>query len=271
MNKSNSSNKLDFPSEEQIELLLKGIQPKPSLRFHQRMGNQLWKRAGRGSIWAGIQLRGLPAMLILGMILVLGMSLATPSLEVLANRIAQFFNISPDEQITIQIPVEDLTDPEARFDLSILEAEEMAGFQAKTPLNLPAGFSFKGAEHHPTRNAIVLNYISGTGDILRISQRPFGVEYQTISANADIEIVNIGDTTGEYVAGGWTTTTSGIPEETPNSEVTLQASWDPDAHIQILRWQDQETIFEIIFSGSQTDSESHLGKNELIRLAEDLH
>jgi len=271
MNKNNSPNSPDIPTEEQVELLFSDIQPKPSSEFFQRMEGQPWKRGRRGLLWVKLPLRKLPAMLILGMILVLIVSFASPSIEVLANRIARFFSASPSDQITIKIPIENLTDPEARFNLRILEAEEMAGFPVKTPKKLPKGFIFAGAEYHPTRNAIVLNYISDAGDIFRISQRPIGVEYQNISADAGIEIVEVGNMTGEYVAGGWTTTTTGIPNKTPETEITLQASWDPNAHLQILRWQDQDYIFEIIFSGNQPERSDHLGKNDLIHLAEDLH
>jgi hypothetical protein len=271
MNTIFSDKKPEIPSEEQIEHLLREIQPEPGPQFHQRMENQPWKQGGHGPLWAGIKLRGLPATLILGLILVLIVSFASPALKVLANQIAQFFKSSSSEQITIQIPIEDLIDPEARFNINIAEAEQLAGFLAKTPASLPPGFSFNGAEYHPTRNAIVLDYQTKTGGILRISQRLIGVEYQNVSANAGIEIVEIGSVTGEYVVGGWKTTTVGVLDQTPDAEITLQAIWDPDASLQILRWQDNEMLYEIIFGGDCPEDEGCLDKFDLIDLAEDLH
>jgi hypothetical protein len=271
MNKIFSDKKPQIPSEEQIEHLLREIQPEPDPRFHQRMVNQPWKQGGRSPFWVRIQPRGLPATLILGLILALIVSFASPSLKVLANRIAQFFKSSSSEQITIQIPIEDLIDPEARFNINITEAEQLAGFPAQLPARLPPGFSFKGAEYHPTRNAIVLDYQTKTGSILRISQRLIGVEYQNVSANAGIEIVEIGSVTGEYVAGGWRTSSAGVLDRTPGAEITLQAIWDPDASLQILRWQENEMLYEIIFGGNCPENEDYLDKFDLIDLAEDLH
>jgi hypothetical protein len=231
------------------------------------MENQPWKRGRSGSLWAGIRLRGLPATLILGLIFVLVVSLASPSLEVLANQITKFFRSSPSDQITIQIPIEDIIDPEARFNLSISEAEELAGFHPKTPASLPQGFSFSGAEHLATQNTIIMNYTSDAGDILRISQRPIGVEYQNISADAGIEIVEIGDSTGEYVIGSWKTTSAEVSDETPNIVITLQANWDPEARIQILRWQENEYLFKIIYRGTSDIESYDLDKDDLIRIA----
>lgn len=270
MNKIFTDEKPKIPSEEQIELLLRGIQPQPGPKFHQRMENQPWKQGRYSPFWVRFKLRGLPAILILGLILVLIVSFASPALKVLANQIAQFFKSSSSEQIIIQIPIEDLIDPEGRFNINIEEAEELAGFPAKIPSSLPSGFSFNGAEYHPTRNAIVLDYQTKTGGILRISQRPIGVEYQNVSVNAGIEIVEIGSVTGEYVAGGWKATSTSITEETPDAEITLQAIWDPNASLQILRWQENEMLYEIIFGGGCPGEEGCLDKNDLIDLAEDL-
>ena len=111
----------------------------------------------------------------------------------------------------------------------------------------------------------MLNYTS-PGPMLRISQRRVSSEYQSVGVSATVETVTIGEVTGEYVSGAWT-----VPKtETITPTSTIQANWNPDANFQLLRWQENDILYEIISGGGSPDEVGYLTKNQLINLAENL-
>ena len=258
------------PSEEQIEILLRMIKPNPGIRFHKKMENQPWNRNRRNLFGAGFKLRTLPATLIVSLIFIILISLASPSLEVLANRISQFFSLSSGDHITIEIPAEDLVNPDAEFSLTVYDAKGLAGYPLYISNAKLDNYHFTGAAYDGVRKAVILNFTTESGDqILRFSQRPIGVEYQGISANAKVESVKIGSLNGEYVMGGWKIVEANLEPE-KSTPTTHQAIWETDNSIQYLRWQANDMVFEIFFSGVNPDTPGFLNKSDLIALAEDL-
>jgi hypothetical protein len=195
--------------------------------------------------------------------------LLAPNLEVLAQRIAQFFTTTPD-QVTIEMPIADLGIPETRFALSVAEAADRAGFDLKEPQSLPPEYTLVGAYVNEARGAVTLNYQTDSGMILWITQRTAGVEYQRISVQALVERVNVGGFEGEYVEGGWITSQPAESGPTPALTVTLQAVWDPQANIHFLRWQENDILYELFFSGADPNLPGYLGKDEMIASAESL-
>ena len=98
-------------------------------------------------------------------------------------------------------------------------------------------------------------------------------EYQQIGVSAEVETVQIGSVPGEYVTGAWT-----LPEVESAIEVTqfgkttpVQATWDPEAEVQMLRWVEDEMLFEIIFGGCSPNTPGYLSKHDLIALAESMY
>jgi len=88
-----------------------------------------------------------------------------------------------------------------------------------------------------------------------------------------VEIIQIGNVPGEYVTGAWT-----IPEVESAIELTefgktttLQATWDPNAEIQMLRWVQNEMLFEIVFGGGDPKMPGYLTKLDLIAIAESMY
>jgi hypothetical protein len=211
-----------------------------------------------------------PAFLALILILVILITLVSPSVQAFAQKIAQYFAQATSDQVTITVPVESAVTSEVQFPLSVDEAEALAGFSAKLPALLPEGFTFSGANFKSDRQAIVLDYVpTHSGEILRISQRRVGLDYQSIGASATVEIVQIGEMTGEYVTGAWKIL-DGQSEIQPDSPLTVEANWDPDAQVQILRWQDGDILYEIIYGGGRPGNINTLGKNDIISLARNL-
>lgn len=257
---------------EQIKSLIDRIQPEPSPRFHQRMQDQPWFQSKPHSTGLSSSHRLILSAALIS-IFVFFFSLLTPSLEVVAQRLIQFFHPFTSDRITVQVPLEEISDPQHRFTLSIPEAETRAGFEFIEPMNLPGGYTLQGAVFHSERNAIEVNYLSDIdGYFLLISQRPSGEDYQKIGAEAVVEEVQIGNIRAEYVTGAWTIpeVESAITEESNISTPTLEVSWNPDAGVQVLRWQKGVILFEIIFAGNNPESPGFLTKPDLIEIAESM-
>ncbi len=136
------------------------------------------------------------------------------------------------------------------------------------PEYLPDGYSFQGAGYNDARKVVTLSYESDDGSIIRISQRPKGVEYQSISVNAKVERVNIGPYSGEYVEGSWKVVEPNPLQLQSTLTVTLQADWNPQASTKFLRWQQMDMLIEIVYNGSSDDSSKILEKSDLITIAE---
>jgi hypothetical protein len=257
-----------IPTEEEIAELLGRIQPRPEPRFHHRMSQQPWNRNGR-ALWGRIKSLRFAATLGLILILVIGVSIFTPSFDTLAQRLSQFFFPSESERSTVEIDPREISHPLERFDLSVAEAENLAGFQLKTPLELPPSFEFTGADYDEILQAAILNYTTPGGQlVLHISQQLLGSNYQSIGPTAKIESVNIGAFTGEYVAGGWKIP---VPEVESGLEAeaiitTPQVVWDAEVNLQTLRWTDGTFLYEIMLAGDP-EQPAHLDKNDLISLA----
>ena len=254
--------------QEQIESLLNRIKPKPSPRFHQHMQDQPWNQS-KPSIYGTIT-RRLAIAIIWAIVLVLFISLLTPTLNVVAQRWLQFFLPAHSNQATVQVPQREI---DLDFSLSLPEAENQAGFKAIQPDWLPKGYQFEGAAYQFERQAIVLKFVTQDGGHqLRILQRTQGPDFQRIGGGAQVEIVKIGEISGEYVSGAWTIpeVKSSRDEITNGGSPTLEIKWNPEAGIQFLRWENDRMLFEIFYVGNSTE-DVDLTKTDLITIAKSMH
>jgi hypothetical protein len=264
-------NQLEFqvPDESDIEYLFSTIRFQPSARFYNQRRSKPWDQKNRKFYFSLLHPKGLlTALAFLAVIFLIFMS---PSLEAVANRISRYFTPASSDQFIAQMPLFDLVDPGTRVFNTIQGAAEVVGFNIRSPYPIPNGYKFMGAEYKPDREVVILNYNSQDGNILRISQRRKGIEYQRISINAQIENVKINGEDGEYVEGGWKATSTHFGEPTSILTITIQAHWDPDVNIHFLRWQENDILYEIIFSGVDSNSDEYLDKFDLISIAENLH
>jgi hypothetical protein len=256
------------PDIEEIEKLIQKIQPIPTERFHRRMAKTPWNRTYHLPFQEILRRPQTVAFFCLILILATILILGLPSLNAVADRIAQFFTSNLDGAVEIEIPPIWFSEDEAQLSTTLSEAVIQAGFEIKEPQKLPDGYLPAGILYNPKRKSITLRYKSLEGSILRITQRPAGIEYQSISVQANVEKVKIRNLTGEYVSGGWRVTQ---PEGTnPSITVTVQAVWDTDANIHFLRWQEDDILCEILFSSPDRESLSKLDKHDLIDIAENL-
>jgi len=260
-----------IPTEDEITKLLSKIQPQPEPGFRQKMAGQPWNHQGRMVLWTGFTPRRTMATIGLVLLVVVGVSLLSPSVNTLAQRFTQFFSPSSRSQVIPEISPLEPNPILERFNLTITEAEILAGFEMKTPRDISQEFNLRGAAYDQLREAIILHYTTESGGlVLRISQQKIDSDYQGIGPEAEVEIISVGPYTGEFVAGGWKITEVESEADATQSPDTPQTVWNAKVNLQTLRWTDGEFLFEIILAGGLNQT-GYLDKDDLIALANRMH
>ncbi len=256
------------PSIDEIEAMLRGFRPEPGEQFYRRMQNAPWmtrQPARRG--WLGLS-KGLrvAAYGLIACLVLVGALLTVPSLRVVGSQLFRFFSPAESDRQNIQVivPTPGLS-PE--YSLTLDQAQETAGFPIRQPAYLPAGLRFEGARYNSLIHSVGLRYTSPTGSLI-FNQRPTRAanESSSISPNAPVVTIQVGDSYGEYVSGGWILASEPeqpIEKVTPGTPVNLRLYWDPELPQQILRWEMGDMSYEIICS-----SGGSLTQKDLIRIAE---
>jgi len=159
----------------------------------------------------------------------------------------------------IQSAIKETPTPEPiSFNLTITEAETLAGFHILEPTHLPTGFVLEGASYDATSQKATLRYISqNDSGVLYIFQER-GTLMQGPAIQPYTTPIVIGDFKGEYSRGAWVY----------ESQNTTTPTWDPNADHYSLRWQQGEWIISIDFLGGETITPLLL--DELIRIAESM-
>jgi hypothetical protein len=259
------------PRPECPEMLLARFQPLPSSHFYQRMSNAPWmKDKSTRSLWS-LRPRLALGFLALLVILLLVSLLAFQPIQAIARQVMFYFIVEPKDELTIQVtlsPTHDLNNYMSveNFPLTLSQAQAQAGFTLKQLTNLSSGPQLIGANYDPEIQAVTQLY-EGKGYNLLLIQRPLadGDEFFSIGASAQVEIVQIGDTEAEYVAGGWKANLDEQSTSASGTQVNLGASWDSSLPQYTLRWKSGAFAFELRSSGSQAPQ-----KSDLIALAEGL-
>ncbi len=256
------------------------FRPQPSDRFHHKIAEMPWRRAvrtprdrqERGATRHFFQTRSRAALAfsVLSLVVLL-LYLATPGGWAAAQRFARFFERTESDRTPLQVTLGPAGQP-PQFNLSLAEAEKLAGFTVGTPAALPREFALLGAAFEPKTATVTLNYQAAFSEqILRLSQRRLGpgTDVALVGLTAEVEHVAVGKSTGEYVSGAWRLPDlKGSLDET--LIVALEADWDPAAHIQLLRWQNEDFLFEILLVGSSEGGLGGLDKAALIAVAESI-
>jgi hypothetical protein len=259
--------------EQKVLSLLDSFQPHPSDHFYKRLADAPWKHSEAlhpRVLQTKIRRPGLLTMATAVVtIFLLIIAFANPSVRATAQRFAQFFIPGNSDSLPVEIgPV----DSDYTYNLTMDQAGEMAGFAVKQPTILPNEVYLGGAAYAPATNTVILDYqTDNSNQIIRVTQRTgqFMENIARIGVNAEVETVQFGSLTGEYVIGGWR-----LPEIAPSlksagpgMKVTLEANWDPEAKIQILRWQEGNMFYEILTIGATTPHLDDLAKEDLIAAA----
>jgi hypothetical protein len=279
------------PSEEEIAALMQAFKPQPSENFYQRMENAPWAASRKTN-------KRLPAFMnrLFGMestsplpdlrvalasiailLVIIVVTLASPSLQAVAQQILQFIIPAPTDELTLQVTVQpsgtqDALNAAERYPLTLTQVEETAGYSVKAISELPQGITFTGARYNPNLQAVTLRY-TGVGQTLLFTQRPIGdvSEITTVGASAPVEIATVHDSPAEFVTGGWKVTdTNDRIQATPapGTQVSLGVYWDPSLPQCILRWQEGNMQYEIL--STKTAQGINFDKDDLIAMAESI-
>jgi len=178
----------------------------------------------------------------------------------------------------------DVWNPKDTYNLSISEAEELAGFKLLLPTRLPEILSLVGASHDAEHNIIEVYYsldqnLYGPttegillrqqiapdlddcflcdiliGDYNEFAEDAGNANYfkEIVPSAEDIETVQIGALTGQYVQGVWSGTDC------------CGWVWDPIPYRKNLRWWSNGMAFELSYFGM------HIEKADMIKIAESL-
>jgi hypothetical protein len=156
----------------------------------------------------------------------------------------------------------------APFTLAVNEAESLAGFDVLEPTWIPEVLSFRGAafesalwqrKENTVRIFYSLNIPGLESNGIVLTQQPVRLIEDCeicdlVGAGAEVENVQIGDTTGEYVIGVWSADNNG------------KWHWEHEPYLQTLRWQANGIAFEILYMGPPEE----VIKEDLVAMAEGL-
>jgi hypothetical protein len=160
----------------------------------------------------------------------------------------------------------------APFTLQIKEAESLAGFDVLEPAWIPEvlslfGAAFESEEWERKQNTVRIFYYFSSGKYgpglesngIVLTQQPIHSMEDCeicdfVGADANVEKVQIGATTGEYVVGVWQADASG------------NWTWIHEPYLQTLRWQANGMAFELLYMGIPEE----VTKADLIAIAESM-
>jgi hypothetical protein len=250
--------------------MLSNFSPQPTSRFYRKMQTAPWLQTNSNHKKlhiSNISARKLIWATIISLVFLVLVSLTFfPTLRVIAKQIIYSFISGPSDQLNIQVTQSthndlfNFTSPE-NFPLSINDVKRQAGFLVKE-ISLSSGdLKWVGARFDPSYNAVILLY-QGDNYKLFLSQRPIGnnVEVFSIGPSAQVNLVNIGDITGEFVVGGWKAiSTQSVPDPTnPGIQTSINAIWDNNLPQSTLRWQTNGYVYELRTIGEGSPSQSVL-------------
>ena len=209
------------------------------------------------------------AYISLILVALLALALVTPQGRAFAQNILQLFVRADKDRYPLQAwqmtpPAQ--TSSESPFKYSVQEAEALAGYAVSGPVEPPFGMMFVGASYDEKYHIVAqvfglssdsiglsiwqqpLEYYQPCGDISDHCDNMLGSNLA--GASADIQNVQIGNMSGEYVEGVWNLTNNG-------------PVWEPTPYLKTLRWKTDTMIFELVGGLDQT-------REDLVTLAESL-
>ncbi len=262
--------------EHDVARVLEQFDPQPSARFHQRMQSQPWMAQTMTTRTHGAPTRTpnrrwMPAAGLLALMLCAGLVIVTPPLRAFAQDILQVFVRAPTEALTVA-ELEANAPPleESQDGLSLVEAEQRAGFKLWTPSIVPEKHHFNQATYVPSEEMVTSLYVAADAPVVDLGQYSQLVLAQQparraassrsmfpVGVAAPIESVQIDGMSGQYVEGSWC-------GAGPDPETPLQ--WCGSSSARTLRWQRDEWMFTLAALDMNASLPS-LSREQLIAVA----
>jgi hypothetical protein len=195
------------------------------------------------------------ALAVAMLIVLLIVAFVTPQGRAFAQDLLQFFTRADQDRYPLQAwqltpPAQTSSDSPFRYSLG--EAESLAEYDVFSPVEIPFGMVFIGASYDEKYHIVAqafghgmeypelslwqqpLEHYQPCGDISKACDNMLGGNLA--GASADIQTVQVGEWTAEYVEGVW--------ELTENGPV-----WNPTSFAKTLRWKTDVMIFELVYNG----------------------
>jgi hypothetical protein len=131
------------------------------------------------------------------------------------------------------------------WNLSLEEAEQLAGFELRVPVSLAPGYRLDNVIFDPGSGEVAQFYEFhpySAGEMFILGQRR-SVPADVIGQSAQVEQLTVGDIAVEYVKGGWSGD-SGLGIET----------WGADSIMHTFHWQDGDLYFTLVFMFDDSDT-----------------
>ena len=202
------------------------------------------------------------ALAALALIFAFSLLAFTPQGRALAQGILQLFTRAEQDSYPLQawqMTPPAASSPESPFQLSFQEAETQAGFDTFAPLEPPAGMIFLGASYDSQHQIVAQSFGREPASFeLTIWQQPIEAQQSCgdisnycdnitggdlVGASAEVQTVQIGAVSGEYVEGVWNLTDTG-------------PVWEPTPLMKTLRWQTAEMVFVLTYMGMDLDRDA---------------
>ncbi len=256
------------PDMEAMEDLLREVKPFPTARFYGLAKNAPWQikssvntipsRRLANKVWGW----GLAATLFILVLLIA----VFPPVQAIARQVYQHFLSTSSNQLEVTIAApnqNDLLDysDAGYFSSSVGAVQEQVDFPIRQISSSHDTLQLIGARYEASYNAVVLMY-QGEGYALFLSERPVekGMDLFTIGPEAEVRLVRVGESEGEYVVGGWKAIPTPHSHQTPAGadQTTIQAMWDKNLPQFTLRWRQNGISYELRSLGEASPSQSAL-------------
>lgn len=190
-----------------------------------------------------------------------------PSRTTAPTRLAELVTASPPgraqavEVYPTRTPAPRPTSSLPIWNLSLEEAEALAGFDLRVPADLPPGYRLDNVIFDPKTREVAQIYSFhpySAGEQFFLHQR-LSLNEELIGPSAGVNQFFIGDILVEYVTGSWLDDSSGETE-----------TWHSDSIFHTFRWQEGKTFFalEILFDESDTWSPAYWTQDSMQAMLE---
>jgi len=273
--------KLQNPTDNEIEEILIHFRPVPDESFHSKMHTAPWKKSSSLNIVTKVSRYFLPtsqpirlAILVSSILIltIIGYT-ASPTIKAAAKQFFSFF--VPAETDTISIPItvgQDgnlvAYDAPGYFSIDIDSLTELIEFDLLVIPEQLLGLKYSGANYNKEISSVTIQY-QGADKTIYFTQRATEsmLEFSSIGASAPIELVMIKGHPGEYVVGGWHAIDKKsiiTPDHLMKISENLNIYWDQNQSQRIMRWEENGVTYEILAIGQR------LSKSILLEIAESL-
>jgi hypothetical protein len=291
------NNNLHTPPElEQLEVMLKEIQPEPRETFHTRMKSAPWQPATRFARKTVFQNRRYQLAGLLSILVLLGAMAFTPAGRVLADDILHFFvrasgntlPLAPDEIIPLVPTItpeptyfpailpadqvqpqptkiveqaEPIQETEQQDNLDFASAKYLVEFDLWMPSMLPKDYRLTNLQYLPDQQAIRSSYaspVAGSGEFVSLTQGTNLPPFE-VGADASVETLTLRGVEVEWIKGGWFV---------PNGADT--ATWEESTGMDTLRWEENGVTLELMSMMNDSFYPAYLGREELIDIVSNL-